>query len=115
MSDTTHETEIKLACADAGAARRLLRAAGFRVCRARVFESNLVFDTAGLGLRRSARLLRLRTAGRRVTVTFKGPPVPARHKVREEVETAVEDAAKMRAIFEQLGFRAVFRYEKYRT
>ena len=42
-----------------------------------------------LALRRSCRLLRLRTAARRVTLTYKGPPLPARHKVREELETAL--------------------------
>lgn len=112
---TGNETEIKLAAADAASARRLLRAAGFRVSRARVFESNHVFDTEELMLRRSSRLLRVRTAGRRVTVTFKGPPLPARHKVREELETVVEDARAMRAIFQELGYHPVFRYEKYRT
>jgi adenylate cyclase class 2 len=115
MSTGTHETEIKLAVAGAAGARRLLRAAGFRVSCGRVFESNLVFDSEDLRLRRSSRLLRVRTAGRRVTVTFKGPPLPARHKVREEFETEAGDAGTLRSIFQELGYHPVFRYEKYRT
>jgi adenylate cyclase, class 2 len=37
------------------------------------------------------------------------------HKVREEIEMEVTDAAKLRAIFEGLGMNGWFRYEKYRT
>jgi len=44
-------------------ARGLLRAAGFQVSRRRVFETNTVFDTPELGLRRAATLLRVRQAG----------------------------------------------------
>ena len=39
----------------------------------------------------------------------------ARHKSREELELTLSDAATMAVIFERLGFRPVFRYEKYRT
>lgn len=38
-----------------------------------------------------------------------------RHKVREEIEVEVADAAELRGILEALGMRAWFRYEKYRT
>jgi adenylate cyclase class IV len=38
-----------------------------------------------------------------------------RHKVREEVEVEVADAAMLQKIFEGLGMRGWFRYEKYRT
>jgi len=115
MTHSPTETEIKLAAPNAPAARRLLRAAGFTVSRRRVFESNVIFDTPGLTLRRASELLRLRKAGRIVTVTYKGKPAVARHKSREELELAVADAAAMHAIFQRLGFRPVFRYEKYRT
>ena len=57
-------------------ARRRLRAAGFRVSRRRVFESNAVFDTPDLTLRAASSLLRLRQAGTKSSFTFKGPPVP---------------------------------------
>ena len=86
MSKGSHETEIKLAVPDVQSARRMLRRAGFRVTRPRVFEANTVFDTATLTLRKSARLLRVRTAGTVATLTFKGKPVGGRHKSREELE-----------------------------
>jgi adenylate cyclase class 2 len=115
MSKDPQENEIKLAVVDAAAARDLLRRASFRVARRRVFEANTVFDTSKLTLRRGCRLLRLRQAGREVTLTFKGRPVPGPHKTREELETSLPDAARFAAILARLGFHPVFRYEKYRT
>jgi adenylate cyclase class 2 len=109
------ETEIKLAVPDVRAARRLLRDAGFRVSRRRVFEANTLFDTPRNALRRSRTLLRLRQAGGAAIVTYKGAPTASRHKSREELETSVADAKEMRSILERLGFRAMWRYEKYRT
>lgn len=115
MSHGPTETEIKLAVAEVRTARKLLRAAGFAVSRRRVFESNVIFDTPRLTLRRASTLLRVRQAGGLTTVTYKGKPMVAKHKSREELELAVPDASTMGAIFERLGFRPVFRYEKYRT
>jgi adenylate cyclase class 2 len=115
MAHSSTETEIKLAAPDVRAARKLLHAAGFTVSRRRVFEANVIFDTPGLSLRRGQQLLRLRQAGRLATVTFKGKPVAGKHKSREELELSISNAATMGAIFERLGYRPVFRYEKYRT
>jgi len=39
----------------------------------------------------------------------------SRHRVRDEIETVVTDAATLATIFEGLGMRGWFRYEKYRT
>jgi adenylate cyclase class 2 len=111
----THETEIKLAVPDATFARRLLRAAGFRISRPRVFETNTVFDTPRLSLRKAATLLRVRQAGGTNTLTYKGRPVAGRHKSREELELEIPDARAMAAILARLGFEAASRYEKYRT
>jgi adenylate cyclase class 2 len=36
-------------------------------------------------------------------------------KTRIEIETGVDSASSLQAIFEMLGFRPGFRYEKYRT
>jgi adenylate cyclase class 2 len=115
MAHGTHETEIKLAVRDARGVRRRLLADGFEVLRPRVFEANVVFDTLDQALRRSSRLLRLRQAGRTVTLTYKGVPQSGKHKVREEVEVEVSDLAAMSGILSRLGYRPVFRYEKYRT
>ena len=38
-----------------------------------------------------------------------------RHKVREETELVITDAPALQRIFEGLGLRGWFRYEKYRT
>jgi adenylate cyclase class IV len=62
----------------------------------------------------------------RTVLTFKSPPEELaigdvghvgdrRHKVREEIETDLTDGATMQRIFEGLGLRGWFRYEKYRT
>jgi len=115
MSRGTHETEIKLAVANVQAGRRMLRAAGFRVFRRRVFESNVVFDTTAMTLRKSRTLLRVREAGSHSTLTFKGVPVAGKHKSREELETEVVSARTLTQILDRLGFQPAFRYEKYRT
>jgi adenylate cyclase class 2 len=116
MSQHSQEIEIKLVVADARSARKLLNNACFRVTRSRTFEANTIFDTAKLTLRKSGRLIRVRTAGSVATLTFKGPAaVGGRHKSREELESKVSDPVKMSTILERLDFRPVFRYEKYRT
>jgi adenylate cyclase class 2 len=115
MPHGAHETEIKLAVGDASKARGILRAAGFRVSKRRVFEVNNVFDTQELTLRRAGLLLRLREAGSVRTLTYKGPSTLSKHKSREELELVIPDAQIMSAILERLGYHIVFRYEKYRT
>jgi adenylate cyclase class 2 len=112
---THHETEIKLRVHSPKYAATLLASRGFAVSKPRHFEVNLVFDTAANQLRETGRLLRLRDADGKSTVTYKGVEVSGRHKVREEVEVGVEDFAAARHIFERLGFLPKFRYEKYRT
>ena len=59
--------------------------------------------------------MRVREAGATSTLTYKGAPVPGKHKSREEVETGISNAESTRAILERLGFEVVFRYEKFRT
>jgi len=115
MPHGTQETEIKLAVANINAARGMLRAAGFRVWKRRVFESNTVFDTPELTLRQAGLLLRMRQAGSVRTLTYKGPSIPGKHKSREELELVIPDARVMIAIIERLGYHPVFRYDKYRT
>lgn len=115
MTHSPTETEIKLAVPDARAAREVLRSAGFHLVRRRVMERNVVFDTSGLTLRAASELLRLRQAGKLITVTYKGKPDVGKHKSREELELSVTDAGTMAAIFERLGYSPVFRYEKYRA
>ena len=49
------------------------------------------------------------------TFTFKGPPLAARHKTREELEVNLSSAATCGLILQRLGYQPAFRYEKYRT
>ncbi len=115
MAHGGREIEIKLGIADAREGRRKLRAAGFRVVRRRVFETNTVYDTPSSGLRQQGMLLRLRTAGKVHTLTFKGPPAIGKHKSRVEMEVSVSDAVAGARVIEALGYGPKFRYEKYRT
>jgi adenylate cyclase class 2 len=115
MHRGTQETEIKLAVPDVAAARRLLRHAGFRVSRRRVFEANTVFDTADRRLRQVSHLLRVRETPGADTFTFKGPPLAGKHKSREELELTLSSGATCGVILQRLGYQPAFRYEKYRT
>jgi|HubBroStandDraft_5_1064220.scaffolds.fasta_scaffold239919_2 adenylate cyclase class 2 len=115
MTHKGREVEIKLAVSGAGEARRMLRAAGFRVYKRRVFEKNTVFDTGSQTLRESARLLRVRETGKIAKLTYKGPPDNGKYKSREELELDVSDPAAITAILGRLGYHPAFRYEKFRT
>ncbi|MDX2150203.1 MAG: class IV adenylate cyclase [Bryobacteraceae bacterium] len=108
------ETEIKLRAASAEALATKLEAAGFRVRVERHFESNLVFDREG-ELKREGKLLRVRTARGDTVVTYKGPSVPGRHRSRLEIEYRVSDFDRCVELFEHLGYRRAFRYDKWRA
>jgi adenylate cyclase class 2 len=109
------EVEIKLAVASAEAGGELLQRAGFAPLHDRAFEANSVLDTPALDLIHTGRLLRLREFRGEALLTYKGPPEPGPHKTRREIETRVQDPAAMQSLLEALGYRVVFRYEKYRT
>jgi adenylate cyclase class 2 len=115
MTRGSHETEIKLPAQDVASAKRMLYGAGFRVHKRRVFEDNTMFDTAGRSLREASSALRLRETAGKAIVTFKGKPLVSKHKSREELEMEVSDPAIARLILERLGYRPIFRYQKYRT
>jgi adenylate cyclase class 2 len=110
-----HETEIKLPAADIASAKKILYRAGFRVYKRRRFEDNTMLDNTALTLRAAAMAFRIREAGGKTILTFKGRPEGGKHKSREELEVEVSDAATLRTIAERLGFQPVFRYQKYRT
>ena len=135
------EREIKLKIEDAKGFRRLLKKLEAQPVgngSGRVHEENVIFDTPQGGLAKHGQLLRIRTVtpeGRgnsksklkpRVVLTFKRPvarsagsppehPADSSHKVRDEIEMEVTDAATLTAIFEGLGMSGWFRYEKFRT
>lgn len=115
MASNSREIEIKLPIESARAGRRRLREAGFQIAKKRVFEKNTLYDTEGLDLRRSSRLLRVREIGKTYKVTFKGAPEVSKHKSREEIETEIDDGRAFAEILRRLGYAPVFRYEKFRT
>lgn len=128
------ETEIKLRIEDVKELRRNLQRLGAKISVPRTREVNVLFDTAASDLKKREELLRIRTetpaargkrvkAGqRRVLLTFKRPvksrgkgEVSGRHKTREELELEASDAEALAKIFDGLGLRKWFRYEKFRT
>ena len=110
------EREVKIAIQDAATARAEILAAGFKECTPRHLEVNDVFDTPDQSIRGRGELLRLRQAGDRHILTYKGrSETSAGHKVREELEVNLSDGQMTSIILSRLGFAPLFRYEKYRT
>jgi adenylate cyclase class 2 len=110
------ETEIKLRVKNDGSEMQdKLKAAGYRVSQPREFEANTLYDTEDSRLFHSGMLLRVRESGGRSVLTWKGPAIPGPHKSRPERETGVNSAETLGYILDQLGFKRVFRYEKFRT
>ncbi|MBN2264302.1 MAG: class IV adenylate cyclase [Candidatus Aminicenantes bacterium] len=110
------EIEVKIRIDDPKAARASILALGAAVARDRHLETSVLYDFAPPVLGASRRVLRLRTAGRRATLTYKGEPRKSRSfKVREEHETQVRDPKAARRILSALGLKEVFRYRVHRT
>jgi adenylate cyclase class 2 len=110
------ETEIKIPFErSAEEARSLIESHGFVIIEPRTLESDQVFDRGASELKNSDQLLRLRRAGSRATVTYKGPTLRERHKSREEIEFDVSDADAFELVLQRLGYTPGFRYEKFRT
>lgn len=118
------EIELKLRLADPQALRARLGALGAAAC-GRVLETNHIFDTPDGRLRRADCGLRVRTvqaldhqsaaeSASGGVLTFKGPRTAAVFKVREEIETAVGDAAALIVILGRVGFQEVVVFEKRR-
>ena len=113
-----HEVEVKLETVDADLERRRLVALGATLTTARTLEDNRLYDDRKGSLRKRGRLLRVRTAGQRHTLTFKKKPGAKRrserYKVRVEHETSIADPLAMDLILRDLGYRPSWRYQKYR-
>lgn len=134
------EIEIKLKISDPNSLSARLKRLDARLVgggTGRVHEWNVIFDTPDGSLAKRGQLLRIRTEtpertskktspAQRVLLTFKRPVAAVsvasgsaqdnhRHKVREEFELQVTDGDVLAKIFEGLGMRGWFHYEKYRT
>lgn len=108
------EQEIKLPFASPEEARAAVLAAGATPLRGRRLQEDCLLDTPDEMLRRRRSVLRVRLESGKSFLTFKGPVQIAPLKVREELETIVGDGPLLLRIFEDLGFRVWFRYQKYR-
>jgi adenylate cyclase class 2 len=109
------ETEIKIPVPDLSCPRARLREAGAVETRPSHDEDNTLYDDADGRLSRKGCALRLRLAGGRGVLTFKGPArFDGNVKSREELQTGVDEPETLRAILERLGFVARFRYQKRR-
>jgi adenylate cyclase class 2 len=115
------EIELKVPIADSAVFTSRLRELGFHIDTPRTFEHNTLYDTPSRDLRARTEILRIRQYGSTWTVTHKrtngvqNASEPTRYKVRIETETTVADGPALGHIFEQLGYKPAFTYEKYRT
>jgi adenylate cyclase class 2 len=115
-SGTNLEIEVKIPwTASPADARRVIEHIGYLQTGERTLESDTVFDLDTGALRGSDQLIRLRRAGARSVVTYKGPSRGGPYKTREEIEFDVSDPVTFTEVLDRLGYRPRFRYEKYRT
>jgi adenylate cyclase class 2 len=111
------ETEIKLRASSPVEARAAVVALGAQVRRPRHFEDNLLLDDTRHRLRAAGCILRLRRTPEGGWLTYKGPRQEGGEvKARPEIEVFVAraDADTLEALLAAVGFRRVFRYQKYR-
>lgn len=112
------EIELKFAVADIRRFRATVESLGPALITPRTFEANTLYDTPERDLRSRRQVLRLRDYAGRSVVTHKrvaSTDADARYKVRIETESLIEDPSALAEIFAQLGYKPVFRYEKFRT
>jgi adenylate cyclase, class 2 len=111
---TSIEREVKLRYASAEEAREAVLAAGAVPLLGRRLQEDALFDTRDDQLKTRRSALRLRRDNGKTRLTFKGPVQPDAMKVREELETVVADGDVLHRVFEELGLRVWFRYQKFR-
>ena len=112
-----YETEIKLRLPEnLNPIRRKLRDTRFHIAKGRLLESNTLFDNPEQSLRNQGKLIRIRHAGPRSVLTYKGPSAQStRHKSRPEIEVDLPDPETFEQILRHIGYDPSFRYEKFRT
>jgi len=108
------EVEVKFPLRDRAELLRKLHDIGGQRLYAETFEDNIVLDRRG-ELRTKGALLRVRKFGKYSLITYKGPMSMAGGiKSREEVQTGVESFELAIQLLDALGFKPVFRYQKFR-
>jgi adenylate cyclase class 2 len=110
------EIEVKIRIPDPKAFRETLARAGAVLEKERHAERNILYDFRGGELKKKGLALRLREAGPKAFLTFKGAPQKSRRfKIREEFETEVRNGKQMRRILRGLGLTPAFGYNKFRS
>jgi adenylate cyclase class 2 len=108
------EIEVKFPLRDRAALIRKLQDIGASRLYPETFEDNIVLDRRG-ELKTKGALLRVRRFGKYSLVTYKGPmSIDGGIKSREEVQTGVESFELAIELLDALGFKPVFRYQKFR-
>src|SRR3979409_1695749 len=108
------EIEVKFALKDRGDLIRKLHEIGGQRLYPETFEDNIVLDRRG-DLKTRGSLLRVRKFGKYSIATYKGPmSIEGGVKSREEVQTGVESFDLAIQLFDALGYKPVFRYQKFR-
>ena len=108
------EIEVKFALKDRAELVRKLQEIGGTRLYPETFEDNIVLDRRG-DLRTRGSLLRVRKFGKYSLITYKGPmSIDGGIKSREEVQTGVESFELAIELLDALGFKPVFRYQKFR-
>jgi adenylate cyclase, class 2 len=109
------ETEIKVEIENVAGFCLQLHGLNSKVLAERHFEDNYLLDFPDWKLKNSQCLLRVRFARGCGFLTFKGPPRPESiFKIRDELETKLEDGTTMLQVLERIGMTVCFRYQKYR-
>jgi adenylate cyclase, class 2 len=108
------EIEVKFALKDRNELVRRLHDISAKRLYPETFEDNIVLDRRG-ELRTKGSLLRVRKFGKYSIATYKGPmSIEGGVKSREEVQTGVESFELAIQLFDSLGYKPVFRYQKFR-
>jgi adenylate cyclase class 2 len=108
------EIEVKFPLRDRAELVRKLHEIGAQRLYPETFEDNIVLDRRG-ELRTKGALLRVRKFGKYSIATYKGPmSIEGGVKSREEVQTGVESFELAIQLLDSLGYKPVFRYQKFR-
>ncbi len=108
------ERELKFSNVEHSLIREKLRELQAEKMGVPVLEDNYIFDHKDQ-LKNIGCVLRLRIENNGGIISFKGPPTFKEGvKIRQEIETRVENPYKMRKILELLGYKVMRRYQKIR-
>mgnify|MGYP001177104111 CR=1 FL=1 len=117
------EREIKLNYPSHDEARLAVKRLNGTLLRARRLQDDYILDLPNGDLKHRGCTFRLRlekpdgtnnSTFDSATLTFKGPPIPDVMKVREELETTIDNGELFLRILLKAGWKVSFRYQKYR-